>query len=174
MAEKDINLHFKSDEDSVRRQIGVQGTDPIPDIILKEYEYRITMLHRGGRTGPLGTAEVMNMLRFLDIKPEYRPGDKNKERIDFMAVPSGTRVIANCPERGKLKGRLKKASASGMVSVDLPDQDMRIQTFRACDVTIDEGPFDEPASKPKAKTKESEVTETEAVTEETEETMAAL
>lgn len=135
-------FRFASDELSIRRQIGINETDAIPENVLPEYEKRITMLHRDNVSGSLGSSRVMEMLRHLNIGPIFRANDRPTTPIDWLSIEKGTPVIVKCPERGFMKGSLYRKGGGGTLSIDIPGQIPRVQQFPQKDILLDEGQFE--------------------------------
>lgn len=131
-------FRYYNDEQIIRQQLGLHEEESIPDCVLPEYDKRLSMMHRAGVTGQLRAGEIMNMLRFLNIEPKREVRKLEDKPADWCDVEAGTKVIVKCPDRGYLKGTLKRAHHSTL-SIDIPSQDPRVQAFLIKDVRLDIG-----------------------------------
>ncbi len=57
----------RQDEFSIQRILGVSD---LPTEVVSEYELRLSMYHRDGNSGPLGTIALIDMVRSLGLRPE--------------------------------------------------------------------------------------------------------
>lgn len=79
------------DEETIKR---ITGLSEIPDDIRKEYMMRASMYHGDGNTGPLRTAMLIDLVRFLGYsKPEIKP---SVNKVDWRNYPQdgSVRVFA--------------------------------------------------------------------------------
>lgn len=82
-------LH-EQDADTFERFL---GTNEIPKKFVREYSLRISLYHRDGNSGPLGTLAIIELLRFGGWRPPH-PADEPEEETNWDAVKRGTRVEA--------------------------------------------------------------------------------
>jgi hypothetical protein len=102
------------DLENLQRLLGV--TEPPPDI-MAEYEMRILMSHSLGGYGPLGSLGLVDLLRYLGVKP--RRIEAAQAGTNWEKIPLDTPVLAG-PYMGEMKlGKFKGGCYMGTLQVEL-------------------------------------------------------
>lgn len=79
------------DEQSLLRML---GTGPFPVPLMEEYEFRLSLFHRDGHSGPLGSIGLIDLVRSMRLG--VRPAAKTDVRVNWRDLPQDgtTRVEA--------------------------------------------------------------------------------
>ncbi len=111
-------MFIPADYDLLREMAGIN--DPSPELIA-EYDTRLNMFHRGHGHGPIGVAMMVDLLRFMDIKP--KPITKADGTIDWKKH-IGTRVEARADMDSEWKpGEIRRIAGAGRLVVKHDDTD---------------------------------------------------
>jgi hypothetical protein len=121
--------------------VAMLGTYDIPDSVVREHRIRATMLHKAGGGFSLGYAGLIDVIRFCGIEPG---ATREKEPVQWTALPSGTRVRIAIPEGPPLEGTYTGTVSPGIVGVRV-DGCVHVNEFptRSLEVIKQFGPSEE-------------------------------
>ncbi len=133
-----------SDRESICNQL---MTAEIPSGILGEYLIRLQMIHSDGSAGPLGSANILSLLRFMG----YGPCKVTAEPIPvrWEEVADGTPVFVQELGCERVSGSYIGMSAMGVLIIAHPGVEM-LSEYSARFVTLDKSHLDYQAGKSSA------------------------
>lgn len=94
--------------------VAMLGTHDIPEKVVTEHHIRTLMLHKAGGGTSLGYTGLIDLIRFCGVAPV---ADRSKEKVQWMSLPSKTRVRILTPEGKPLEGEYSGTVAPGIVGV---------------------------------------------------------
>jgi len=80
------------DFESFQRFLGCNGPEDVPEKYAREYSLRLSMFHKDGNSGPLGSLGVIECLRYCGFTPEFAV--EKPAEIDWDTIKRGQRVEA--------------------------------------------------------------------------------